>query len=100
MDELSTAPVDDFLRALADRDGSDVLLIADSPAMLRVAGDLEPYGEDVLTPDRLRALVQAMLPTRLVERLDEDREVDFSFTWGERLRVRGHAFHQRGTVAV
>jgi twitching motility protein PilT len=100
MDELTTGPVDDFLRALSARNGSDLLLIAGAPPMLRVAGALEPFGEDLLTADRLQGLVEMMLPAYLVERLDEQLEVDFSFGWGSETRVRGHAFHQRGTVAL
>jgi twitching motility protein PilT len=100
MEQVSTGPVDEFLQSLADRQGSDLLLIADAPAMLRISGELVPYGEDVLTAERLRRLVAEVLPPHLLDRLDDQLEVDFSFGWGTDLRVRGHAFHQRGTVAL
>ncbi|MGH8985355.1 MAG: type IV pilus twitching motility protein PilT [Acidimicrobiia bacterium] len=101
MDDVVTEPIDAYLRTLWDHGGSDLILVAGAPPSVRIDGMLRPIGgETPLTPDRTEQLVTAILPQRLVERLRDEREVDFSFGWGDDARFRGNAFHQRGSVGL
>ena len=53
-----------------------------------------------LTDDQARKLIDQLLGADHRHTLKEDGSVDFSFQWTDRGRVRGNAFHQRGSVAV
>jgi twitching motility protein PilT len=100
VDEVVTTPIEPYLRVLAERGGSDLLLVAGATPMLRVDGGLVACSDEVLTPERTAELVRQMLPPAMVERLHAQRELDFSFGWGHDARIRAHCFHQRGSLAL
>jgi len=100
-DQPDTAPVQSYLEALWERGGSDILLTAGARPLLRVDGQLEPlHHEPVLTADDTEKIVVGVMGNRLAQKFYATKEVDFSFSWGERARLRGNAFTQRGTVAL
>ena len=101
MEVVSTEPIERYLRALWEHHGSDLLLVAGAPPTLRVDGDLCPIGgEEVLSADATRKIIFEMLGPALAERLEAEREIDFSFGWDWQARFRGNAFHQRGSVGL
>ncbi len=53
-----------LLRAAVEREASDVHLVPGYPPTFRVHGRLEPVGGDVLDPDRLRDMIESILPER------------------------------------
>jgi twitching motility protein PilT len=80
---------------------SDLLLSDGVPPMIRLAGDLHPLtGAPVLDAAAVAEHVDALLGPEQRQQFGTDREVDFSFSWNEVARVRGNAFHQRGTPAL
>lgn len=90
----------DLLDALFDRAASDVLLTADAPPVLRIDGELVRYNETPLTPEATDLLVRELLAPQQRLALASENSVDFSFQWGDRGRIRGNAFRQRGSVAA
>jgi twitching motility protein PilT len=89
--------VDEWLAVLDERNGSDMLLMAESPPMLRVDGALRPLQEaGVLSEADVDSIAAVQLGEELSARLVVEREIDFSFTWRDKARVRGNAFYQRG----
>lgn len=95
------ADVLQLLQALWDAGGTDLLITAGAPPLIRVDGDLRPLplyaplrGEDTAS------LARVLLSLRQTAAFDGGTEIDFSFTWGDLARVRGNAFRQRGEVAV
>jgi len=97
----ATAVLDSWIATLFERRGSDLLLTADSPPRMRVDGELSPMdGAPVLGPEEVDQIVHAQLGEALGRRFDEEREVDFSFSWHDKARLRGNAFHQRGSSAL
>lgn len=90
----------ELLDTLFERGGSDVLLSAGAPPALRVDGDLEPYGDVLLTPEDTDRLARELLAPQQRITFADQHQVDFSFQWGEHGRVRGNAFRQRGAVSV
>jgi twitching motility protein PilT len=95
-----TTAIDPYLEALWDRGGTDLLLTADAPPMLRVGGQLDRYAGPDLTPDDIDAIVTGLVGPALRQAFDSDGEVDFSFSWRGQARFRGNAFRQRHTTAL
>jgi twitching motility protein PilT len=102
MTEPQLGPVEPFLEEMWRTAATDLLLTAGAPPLMRVDGRLTPVadGHARLTGDDTERIVGTLLGTELTERLRRDLEVDTSFGWGDRARLRANAFHQRGSLAM
>ncbi|MFE2855697.1 type IV pilus twitching motility protein PilT [Streptomyces lavendulae] len=100
MSEPSAAIIDHLLGELWERGGSDLLLTARSAPFLRVDGALRPVEGAALTEPEVDRLVTGVLGEDLTERFRREKQVDFAFSWGEKARLRGNAFVQRGASAL
>jgi twitching motility protein PilT len=95
------APLEDFLDALWERKGSDLLLTAGVPPLLRVDGEmLRMADQPALAPEDTERLFLGMLSRRQTDDFAAHKEIDFSFTWRNQARFRVNGFRQRGSVAV
>jgi twitching motility protein PilT len=92
--------LDPYLREIWDRRASDMLFTVGAPPLLRVDGALTPMDGAPFTADALDPLVERILGREMTERFRADREIDFSFGWGDAARFRANAFHQRGSAAL
>ena len=88
-----------LLDELYELGGSDLILSAHTPPMVRVDGMLCAHGE-TLAPEAIDAVVKAVLSPGQLEHFQAAQAVDFAFDWREIGRVRGNVFRQRGTTAV
>ncbi|MER8185826.1 type IV pilus twitching motility protein PilT [Kitasatospora sp. NPDC094015] len=95
-----SAVIDHLLGELWQRGGSDLLLTAGSAPFLRVDGALRPVEGAPLTETEVDRLVTGVLGGELTDRFRREKQVDFAFSWGERARLRGNAFVQRGASAL
>jgi twitching motility protein PilT len=101
MDPINPAPIDRYLRTLWEHKGSDLLLVAGAPPMVRIDGELRPIGgEEPLTAERCDEMILEMLGADLGQRVTDEHEADFSFGWEWQARFRGNAFHQRGSLGL
>ncbi len=101
MADLDPAGLTPLLQPLWDHQGSDLLLTAGAPPLVRIDGVLRPLaGEERLTAADTHRLVEGLLGQALFDRFRRDLQLDFSFTWADKARFRGNAFHQKGTVAL
>jgi twitching motility protein PilT len=81
--------------------GTDLLLTVGAAPLARVDGDMGPIpGISPLTDADTRAIARRLLGERQWEQFDAGREVDFSFSWRGQARVRGNAYHQRGSATI
>ncbi|MEV6046718.1 type IV pilus twitching motility protein PilT [Streptomyces xanthochromogenes] len=96
----SAATIDHLLVELWKRGGSDLLLTTGSAPFLRVDGALRPVEGAPLTEPEVDRLVTGVLGVELTERFRREKQVDFAFSWGEKARLRGNAFVQRGASAL
>ena len=71
-----------------------------SPPRLRRDGRLEPLDGVLLTPAAVEPMVRGLLDESQWQELQVRRNVDFAFTWRERVRIRGNAYFQRGSLAA
>jgi twitching motility protein PilT len=93
--------IEPWLQALWDRQGSDLLLATGSEPRIRVDGDLNAIeNSSVLTGEQIDEIVQGMLSPQNKQTFEENQDVDFSLSWGDRARLRGSAYTQKGETAL
>jgi twitching motility protein PilT len=101
MSEPSIAPVEGYVQELWEREATDLLLTTGAPPLMRIDGALTPVpGAPVLTAGETERIVGELAGTELFERLHREREIDFSFGWEDKARLRANAFHQRGALSL
>ena len=94
--------IEDAFERLVEIQASDLLLSCGSAPRVRKDGQLELLdpSEPVLTPQDTERLVREMLQPAEWRKLDKRRQVDFAFTWRNRVRVRANAYFQRESLAA
>jgi twitching motility protein PilT len=90
--------IDALLRAVTERDGSDILFAPGAPPTARIHGGLVHLTDEPLTAESAADLARQLAGPRWDE-LVARRQLDFSFSFGEVARVRANLFFQRGTLA-
>ncbi len=96
----STAHIEPLLEAVWAARGTDLLLTAGAPPLVRVDGGLRGLGTKVLDAAEVDKLVLSVLGKELAERFHRSRQIDFAFSWAGKARVRGNAFLQKGSSAL
>ena len=93
--------MDRWLDVLWEQGGSDLLLSGDSPPRIRVNGKLRPVdGARALTGQEIDAIARPLLTPGQLEIFQDQLDVDFSFSYLDRARIRGSIFTQRGQTAL
>ena len=104
MREKISRKIDDiepWLEELWDARGTDLLLTAHTPPMVRIDGQMRPAtGGQPLGVDRVEEIVHDVMGETLVGRFIADREIDFAFSWRENAPLRCNAFHQRESCSL
>jgi twitching motility protein PilT len=88
----------DFLKIVADKGGTDLHITADSPPMMRVHGELRPLPFPPLSANDTKDLCYSVLTETQKHRFEEQQELDFSFGIRGLSRFRGNMFQQRGSI--
>jgi twitching motility protein PilT len=97
----NAGPIDSYLRELWDLMGSDLLLTAGAPPLLRVDGQMRTAtGTAPLLPDQIDSILTGMLTDELAAEFEANKELDFSFGWQGLARLRANAFLQRQSSAL
>jgi len=90
-----------FLQKAVEAGASDLHLTVGAPPTLRIQGDLSPIaGESPLGPEEVESLIFELLSEEQKDLLLTQKEIDFSFAYGDVARFRVNAFHQRGYLAA
>jgi twitching motility protein PilT len=92
--------VDDLVRLLVERGGSDLHLKAGSPPAMRVKGGMERSEHESLTPQDTEEILAEILPEKLSEDFAAQGEADFSYAVEGVGRLRVNAFRQRGSISL
>lgn len=88
-----------MLKAMVDRDCSDLHLRAGSPPIFRMNGELIRAQMPPLTPADIEGFVPEIMQERQIAKFKQTRELDFAAGISGVGRFRVNAFHQRGSVA-
>ena len=92
--------LEDLLRFLVERRGSDLHLKVGSPPRVRVNGNLQPTPFDAPAAPELERLAFAILPPDRAEEFEKTGEADFALSRPGLARFRVNVFRQRSTVAM
>lgn len=93
--------IEQLLQEVIDKDASDLHLQVGLQPMLRVDGSLTPsHDAPPLDEEMVETLVYSILDEEQKQILQKDKELDFSFAFGNLGRFRVNAFHERGNLAA
>jgi twitching motility protein PilT len=92
--------LDQILSTAVHRQASDVILVAGSPATLRVNGALAPETDGLLSAEDIRNSLLPLLTASQAQELEERRCIDFCFVRSPIGRFRANFHYQRGTLAA
>ena len=93
--------IDRFLRGAWLLKGTDILLTVGAPPTIRMDGQLRAVsGEASIDETRMVGFIGQVMNAEQRSVLEHKHEVDFAFSWEDKARVRGNAFHQRGMPAM
>ena len=90
----------DLLRLVSERGGTDLHITVDSPPIMRINGELRPLPLPPLNGADTKRLCYAVLTESQRHRFEEALELDFSFGIRGLCRFRGNLFRQKGAVAA
>jgi twitching motility protein PilT len=85
-----------ILKTAIEGGASDVHLKIGTPVIYRINRELIAVNSPFPTADWMNKIVSAITPVHLKKRLDEEREIDFSYFIPEIGRFRTNLFQQRG----
>jgi len=93
--------IEEFLEEILKQNASDLHLSVGVPPTLRIDGYLSPLSKyKVLTNEEIKELTFSVLNEMQKEVLLKDKELDFSFGYGDIARFRANAYFQKGNVGL
>jgi len=90
----------DLLKGMIEKNATDLHLIAGSPPLYRIYGELYPVGEETLSKSEVQKLAYSVMTEEEKKRFEEEWEIDFSFGIPGFARFRANVYKQNGSVAV
>jgi twitching motility protein PilT len=90
-----------LLDQVLKHDASDLHLTAGLPPTMRVHGELRAVADQPpLTPENVTHMVLSILTQRQRERLEQDRELDTSYSLPGKARFRVNVYYQRDSMGA
>jgi twitching motility protein PilT len=97
---MSLPTLTELLKRMVEAGGSDLHITTGSPPRLRIHGELKICdGLPALSPSDTKELTYGVLTDSQKHFLEENLELDFSFSVRNAARFRANVFFQRGAVA-
>jgi twitching motility protein PilT len=90
----------DVLLEVLERDASDLHLSVGSPPIVRINGVLERLDYPRLSANDTRELIYSILSQEQRQRLENEWEIDFSYSVPGRARFRVNAYFQRNSLGA
>jgi twitching motility protein PilT len=86
--------LDEFLREVIKRKGSDLHFIAGDPPRLRVYGDLQPLRPEPLKAEFVKESLYEIMPPKAIARFEEKEGADFAYAVPDLARFRVNILRQ------
>jgi twitching motility protein PilU len=88
----------DLLRHMVDRKGSDLFITAGFPPAIKVDGEIRPQTDKPLSPEQSAVLVRSIMNDRQTREFDATKEANFAIAPPGTGRFRVSAFIQQGNT--
>ncbi len=88
--------IDEYLRQLIGKKGSDLHFIAGQPPRVRVYGELQALRSDALAADEAEAALQEIMGAQARKEFDEHDAADFAYKLEQIARFRVNVFRHLG----
>jgi twitching motility protein PilT len=92
--------IDNLLKELVEKGGSDLHIKALRPPLMRINGELSQSYHPAISKDEIRAMIYPMLSELQAKKLEEDMELDFSYHIEGVARFRCNIFFQMGNLGA
>jgi twitching motility protein PilU len=86
----------DLLRRMVDRKGSDLFITAGFPPAIKIDGEVRPQTDKTLAPEQASVLVRSIMNDRQTREFDGSKEANFAIAPPGIGRFRVSAFVQQG----
>jgi len=98
---MAELKIENLLEEVVKKDASDLHLTVNNEPTIRVDGRLQKVdGYQPLTEKEVETLIFSIVDDVQKDILLKDKEVDFSFAFGDIARFRANAFHQKGNLGL
>jgi twitching motility protein PilU len=96
----ATPEILEFLKAMVEKEASDVYLTVARPPMYRIEGKVQPVGEVPFTPESLEALVKSVMVDWQLAEYQKTNEMNLALSLPGVSRFRVNIFRQRGSAGM
>ena len=86
----------DLLKALVERDGSDLFITVGFPPAMKIHGKVTPVSKTKLTPENAKSLCQAIMNDKQLKEFEATKECNFAVAPEGVGRFRANAYIQQG----
>ena len=86
----------DLLKLMIDKKGSDLFITCDFPPAMKIQGKMTPVSKTALTADNCKAMVYAVMNDRQLKEYEATKECNFAVAPAGIGRFRANAFIQQG----
>ena len=94
-------PIPELLEAMVERGASDLHITVGTPPTIRQFGDLVRLdGYPALDKRGIQGMIYAILPQKMRERLEQELELDMSYSLPGRARFRVNVYYQRDSLGA
>ncbi|MFM7786167.1 MAG: ATPase, T2SS/T4P/T4SS family, partial [Gammaproteobacteria bacterium] len=92
--------INQYLRTLASRDGSDLYLSTNAPPCAKFQGVLTPLAQEVLKPGEIGQIAAGIMDDEQRRQFAQDLEMNLAISIPGAGRFRVNIFRQRNEVAI
>jgi twitching motility protein PilT len=96
---LEETHIDDLLRMVVEKGGSDLHLCVGIAPIIRIDGQLTPTPFDRATPQDTQRMIYDILTDEQIQRFESQMELDFSYSLAKISRFRVNVYRDKGTIA-
>src|SRR5215210_3539772 len=96
---LEEVHIDDLLRMVVEKGGSDLHLVVGVSPIIRIDGQLTPTPFERVTPQDSQRLVYDILTDEQIQRFESTLELDCSYSLARVSRFRVNVYKDKGTIA-
>src|SRR5918999_4968396 len=92
--------IEEYFRAMVEKDSSDLYLTVARPPMYRVNGKVRAGDHDSFTPESLEELAKSFMNQGQWEEFGHKKEMNLALSLPKVSRFRVNVLRQRGSVAI